>query len=702
MMGLKWLVSISKAMTSAGSLMTAVTGTLQAAQQQELIDEAQVDLLHSPSLSIVSEAPAGLQGTPMEALQDYLEQAGVSVPAPASGDRSQTAPKSPVPQASLAQGQAGAALAQADRGGELAGQPKKPWEIDPPVETLYGAVQDAGEGLTGGDMAEAQEKARELDETVHSGPRYGEHGDPPQRTSRGGNQLAAPQTADGLPPRMLSSGRGGHFQGTYTLKPDHTYTANGVTYHTDGNGAIQSWSATLTGPQQAAPRAPSHQKHLPGKLEGDHAGHYLAASEGGCGLADNLAPMDAKINTRDYRAFERENRRFLEEGDTVHLEGSNHMSTSTLRPDGIMVTRSVYDPEGNLRDREHFSWSNVDMSRYQGNDFGDSGIPNAMDESLEKAGITRGEIAALEGPGDEKNTVKAMEETERADRDQAGDRLGEAALTADQREETGRRSEQRASESGHGDLERRTEKTELQEAARPERDTAWTASQLGQKRSGKEQMVPAPSEQQAGTAEERGPERVPSEDGRRQPGDRQEAEQPFHDTWREDLGQGQSDSREADNDSARPWEKGSGQEAGKTKQADASHEPWKQKGADRDPGEKGGGAGRDKGGRQPDSEDQTPWKKEGGQGKESGGQPRDPAPSQPEKPDVTPVKEDRQKAREPWRRDGRDADDTPNQPRRDGPEREEAAHDAPKAEPKEEPLSHDDGSTKNKDGGYHY
>ena len=72
------------------------------------------------------------------------------------------------------------------------------------------------------------------------------------------------------------------------------------------------------------------------------------------------------------------------------------MGSSELRPDGIMVTRSVYDSDGNLVDREHFSWTNTDMSKYQDKDFGATSIPNAMDESLDRAGMTREETAALE------------------------------------------------------------------------------------------------------------------------------------------------------------------------------------------------------------------------------------------------------------------------------------------------------------------
>ena len=236
---------------------------------------------------------------------------------------------------------------------------EKPWEIDPPAETLYNAVQDVGGGLTGGDIAEAQERAKELDEVVHRGPLYGEYADLtplfPNREplflpkSPGGvpskilpyveKPLALPPS-NGTPSKMLTGDGGDHFQGAYTLKPNQTYTANGATYHTDESGAIRSWSATLTGPQQAAPRSLSHQKNLPGKLEGDHAGHYLAASEGGSGLAENLTPMNAKVNTRDYRG--------LRAGEPQTPGRGIHRAAGGLQPHGELrasAGRHYGDPQ---------------------------------------------------------------------------------------------------------------------------------------------------------------------------------------------------------------------------------------------------------------------------------------------------------------------------------------------------------------------
>ena len=171
-MGHKWLEAFSKAVTYLGSGVTALTGTMQAAQQQEQIDAAWAALLHTPDAAVVSEASTP-QAAPMDELRDYLEQAGITAPVPESRGRERPEAQITAPQASLAQEEKAAPF------GKDSGAPagEKPWEIDPPAETLYNAVQDVGGGLTGGDIAEAQERAKELDEVVHRGPLYGEYAD---------------------------------------------------------------------------------------------------------------------------------------------------------------------------------------------------------------------------------------------------------------------------------------------------------------------------------------------------------------------------------------------------------------------------------------------------------------------------------------------------------------------------------------------
>ena len=777
-MGHKWLKAFSKAVTYLGSGVTALTGTMQAAQQQEQIDAAWAALLHTPDAAVVSEASTP-QAAPMDELRDYLERAGLTAPVPDSRKRERPAAQTAAPQATLAQEE------KAAPSGKDSGTPpgEKPWEIDPPTETLYNAVQDVGDALTGGDIAEAQERAKELDEAVHGGPLYGEYADLtpllPDREQlflpkpTGGvsspilpkeKQLALPP-ADDTPPKMLAGDGGDHFQGTYTLKPNQTYTANGATYHTDESGAIQSWSATLTGSQQAAPRSPSHQKNLPGKLEGDHAGHYLAASEGGSGLADNLTPMDAKVNTRDYRAFERENHRLLEEGYTVQLEGSSHMGSSKLRPDGIMVTRSVYDSDGNLVDREHFSWTNTDMSRYQGNDFGDPSIPNAMDESLDRAGMTREEIAALEEA--EQEPAKSGKQKETADQSQTGAASdGQAAQTDDRTEDARSQSERNTSEKEHDQRERwdgeapewaedvsGQETDDGQETRQPEQRSRKVEqapsdeNETGDRRESEQATPGSGRESPEQKASEKGrTEQTPSDEQKRAEGERKpESEQ---NAPGKNAGKDQTPSGKETGESGK---KSTGQEAleADQKQPDQSQqaEPPSQTAGgktanpreDQTSGQKADDGGQQEpwkrsGGREAEppkqaDQPQEPWRREGPDqdsgaeknggdrnkdrqhpdgvekgGQEDGRQPQGAAPAQAERPKSAPEKEPLPPPGETPREPRRKEDDA-GKPRQEDPGEESKGKEPtnkPQEPPKQEPPSHDDGPTNNKDGGYHY
>lgn len=740
-MGHKWLEAFSKAMTYLGSGVTALTGTMQAAQQQEQIDAAWAALLHTPDAAVVSETSTP-QAAPIDELRDYLERAGITAPVPDSKSREQPSAQTTAPQASMAQEE------KAAPPGKDSGAPagEKPWEIDPPAETLYNAVQDAGEGLTGGDIAEAQERAKELDEAVHGGPLYGEYGDlTPLRPNR--EPIFLPKSSEGvpspippyvekslaLPPsngtpsQMLTEAGEDHFQRTYTLKPNQTYTANGATYNTDGSGAIRSWSATLTGPRQAAPRSPSHQKNLPGKLEGDHAGHYLAASEGGSGLADNLTPMDAKVNTRDYRAFERENHKLLEEGYTVRLEGSSHMGSSELRPDGIMVTRSVYDSDGNLVDREHFSWTNTDMSKYQDKDFEATSIPNAMDESLDRAGMTREETAALEVA--EQEPAMSGKQTATVGQSQTGAAsVGQAERTDDKTEDAEKKPERNTPEAEQNQRERQesedpegAEKASGQETdngqktRQPEqgsregeqmhsnenktgdrRELEQTAPDSGReslerKNTGKDQT---PSGKQTEESGKKSAGQEESETDRKQPDESQEAEPPSQTAGGKTAAprENQTSGQKADDSGQQePWKRSGGQEVEPPKQADQPQEPWRREGPDQDSGAEKNGGDRNKDRQHHDGVEKD--------GQEDGRQPQGAAPAQAERPKSAPEKEPLaphgEMPREPWRKE-----DDAGKPRQEEP-REESKDEEPQNKP-QEPPSHDNGPTNNKDGGYHY
>ena len=247
---------------------------------------------------------------------------------------------------------------------EFVGTP--PW-----WKTLNDAIADGGELISGGKSAEVRERVR--NETESGSNRHYHTAQPLEET-----------------------GQHNPYRTTYTLNPNNTYRSGKGVYRTNENGAIYSWSADLSGTGTSSPRNLSHQKNLQGKYEGDHAAHLIAASEGGSGKVENLVPMDAKVNTRDYRAFERENHRLLKEGYQLRLEGENFLASSKDRPEAFMVARSVYDRDGNLIDKEYFSWTNQDMSQFQENDFGFEDIPNVMDDELASHNVSREEIEQME------------------------------------------------------------------------------------------------------------------------------------------------------------------------------------------------------------------------------------------------------------------------------------------------------------------
>lgn len=154
-----------------------------------------------------------------------------------------------------------------------------------------------------------------------------------------------------------------HFKSAYSLKENISYEKNGTTYTTNENGNIAKFSGQPT--LESAPRSPSSQRNLDGKTPGYHAGHLVASSNGGSGKVDNLVPMDGKVNTRDYRAMERENNDLLKDGKTVTLHGELSYSNGSSCPDAIMVTRETTDPGTGKVDTEHMSWTNTDMAEFE-------------------------------------------------------------------------------------------------------------------------------------------------------------------------------------------------------------------------------------------------------------------------------------------------------------------------------------------------
>lgn len=166
------------------------------------------------------------------------------------------------------------------------------------------------------------------------------------------------------------------------LAPNSTYHGpNNSVYHTDEYGRIVSWEGEIS--STAEPRNYAAQRNLPGKNDmQSHAGHLIATSQGGSGEAYNMVAQSAALNTRDYRAFERENAQLYASGAQVHLSGSlTYISSPTPGvniPDALMVDRTVTYSDGR-QDVSNHSQTNLDMSEFI--DKGEAKSAELMDQT---------------------------------------------------------------------------------------------------------------------------------------------------------------------------------------------------------------------------------------------------------------------------------------------------------------------------------
>jgi hypothetical protein len=92
----------------------------------------------------------------------------------------------------------------------------------------------------------------------------------------------------------------------------------------------------------AAPRDLKAQATLPGKLEGDQAGHALGARFGFRGGKPNLVPMAGReLNQSAYKKLENHLARLKAEGHDVKMEVWGIPGQNQLRPDRFFVAYSV-------------------------------------------------------------------------------------------------------------------------------------------------------------------------------------------------------------------------------------------------------------------------------------------------------------------------------------------------------------------------
>lgn len=154
-----------------------------------------------------------------------------------------------------------------------------------------------------------------------------------------------------------------------SLEPNAVYNGkNDSVYHTDHAGRISWWRGHLekTAPEDRE-RYNYAQRTLEGKGEHDHAGHFISAQDGGDPGKINLSAQEEHVNTRDYRAFERENHALVEQGYYVELIGevSYPMGSDVNRPEAYMVERIATNEKGEEIDHSYFSFTNENMAEFE-------------------------------------------------------------------------------------------------------------------------------------------------------------------------------------------------------------------------------------------------------------------------------------------------------------------------------------------------
>lgn len=121
--------------------------------------------------------------------------------------------------------------------------------------------------------------------------------------------------------------------GKKALKPDIEFTTKeGYHYKTDGNGRISNVEAMLelgkADRNQYAQRTVGRQD----RLSYDDGGHLIASIFKGSGEIDDLVPMNATLNRKEYKSLENTWKKALEEGKTVEAKIESIYNDNSSRP----------------------------------------------------------------------------------------------------------------------------------------------------------------------------------------------------------------------------------------------------------------------------------------------------------------------------------------------------------------------------------
>jgi len=126
--------------------------------------------------------------------------------------------------------------------------------------------------------------------------------------------------------------------GKKVLKSNIEYKTNeGYYYKTDSEGRISNVEATL---QLGKADRNSYAQRTVGRedrLPNDDGGHLIATIFKGSGEIDNLVPMNAPLNRKEYKALEASWRRALEAGKIVEVKIEPVYKGNSYRPSKFEV-----------------------------------------------------------------------------------------------------------------------------------------------------------------------------------------------------------------------------------------------------------------------------------------------------------------------------------------------------------------------------
>ncbi|AST94451.1 hypothetical protein BC6307_21315 [Sutcliffiella cohnii] len=130
--------------------------------------------------------------------------------------------------------------------------------------------------------------------------------------------------------------------GKKTLKPNIEYsTKEGYHYKTDSEGRITNVEATLqlgkADRNNYAQRTVGREDRLPN----DDGGHLIASIFKGSGEIDNLVPMNAALNRKEYKVLETSWKKALQAGKEVTVKVKPIYEANSSRPTEFKVSYTI-------------------------------------------------------------------------------------------------------------------------------------------------------------------------------------------------------------------------------------------------------------------------------------------------------------------------------------------------------------------------